>query len=220
MRCRSFVWIFLVFLTACTGKPGYVLSDRKMENVLFDLYIAETEINENSTVFYNDSAKKRDLLESVFRKHRVSQEKFDTSLVWYNAHIKQYMKINTRLTDRYDRLIAPLEADAERRKRWSQRRLSFKELNLKDFFTPLSFPWLPENKIDSIPADLPAEQEIRVDSIQSEVVAEAITHNPVRMDSVERTFSVEQILRLDTVLKPKREIHLQRGIRKYEGGVK
>ncbi|MDR2804119.1 MAG: DUF4296 domain-containing protein [Dysgonamonadaceae bacterium] len=152
MRSRSFICCFLlVCIAACTGKPAYVLSDKKMENVLFDLYLAETEINENSAIFYNDSAKKQELLQSVFQKHKISQAKFDTSLVWYNAHIQRYMKINTQLAERYDRQIDQLEAELKRQeKALRQDSISFKDLNLKDFATPLLYPWFPETATDSI----------------------------------------------------------------------
>ncbi|MDR0540760.1 MAG: DUF4296 domain-containing protein [Dysgonamonadaceae bacterium] len=150
MRSRSFAYLFLILFAACTGKPAYVLSDKKMENVLFDLYIAETEINENSTVFRTDSAKMQNLLQSVFKKHKISQAKFDTSLVWYNAHVDRYMKINTQLTERYGLLIEKLQAEIDRqRKPLSIDTIQFEDLKLKDFATPFLFPWLPEDSVDS-----------------------------------------------------------------------
>jgi hypothetical protein len=85
-----------------------------MEAVLFDLYIAETEIKENSPVFQSDSIRKQQLLQSVFDKHRISQQTLDTSLVWYNAHLDKYLKINTAISARYDRLLTALTAEQER----------------------------------------------------------------------------------------------------------
>lgn len=126
----------MLLLSACTGKPAYVLSDKKMENVLFDLYLAEAGVNENFAHFRNDSARQQDFLQSVFKKHKTTQARFDTSLVWYNAHMQRYIKINTQLTARYNQLIHQLEAQAKRRERLlslSSDTLRFEHLNLKDF---------------------------------------------------------------------------------------
>jgi uncharacterized protein YcfL len=151
MRPRPIIYFFLLCLIACTSKPSYVLSDKKMENVLFDLYLAEAGVTENAALFYNDSVKKQEFLQSVFKKHHTTQAKFDTSLVWYNAHMQRYMKINTQLTDRYDRLIRQLETEAERRARALQKdSIRLEDLNLKDYLTPFLSPWIPKINADSL----------------------------------------------------------------------
>ena len=112
------MFIFLVFILACLSscsyRPSNVLSEKQMESVLYDLYIAEMEIKENHSVFYNDSIRRHDLLQSVFEKHRISEQKFDTSLVWYNAHLEQYVKINNRIVQKYDSELAWLREENER----------------------------------------------------------------------------------------------------------
>ena len=85
-----------------------------MESVLYDLYIAEMEIKENHNVFYNDSVRRQNLLQSVFEKHRISEQKFDTSLVWYNAHLDRYIKINNRIVQKYDSELTWLKEENER----------------------------------------------------------------------------------------------------------
>ena len=144
MRSRLFVYLFIAIFLACTGKPNYVLSDRKMENVLFDLYIAEAEIIENSRIFSNDSTKKQDLLQSVFKKHKISQAQLDTSLVWYNANLKRYLKINTQVSERYGSRIDQLQAEIDRIRRAEERakgnKLRFEDLKLQNFLIhPLDF---------------------------------------------------------------------------------
>jgi hypothetical protein len=98
-------------LPACSSRPAYVLSDKKMENILFDLYIAETEIKENTSFLSNDSLRRQQLLQSVFEKHKISEQTFDTSLVWYNANLDRYLKIIEKVTDRYTFLIEDLEKE-------------------------------------------------------------------------------------------------------------
>ena len=82
-----------------------------MENILFDLYLAEIEINEN---FLNDSARKQQILDLIFEKHRVTEQKFDTSLIWYNANLERYVKINENISKRYDLLMAGLKVESDR----------------------------------------------------------------------------------------------------------
>ena len=141
MRSRLFVYLCLSMFLACTTKPVYVLSDKKMENVLFDLYIAEVEINENSGIFYNDSAKKQDLLQSVFKKHKISQARFDTSLVWYNANLKRYLKVNDQVTGRYNRWIDNLEAQIQKERRFRSNKFRFEDTKLQDVVTPFLSLW-------------------------------------------------------------------------------
>jgi hypothetical protein len=85
-----------------------------MENVLFDLYIAETEMRENTSVFSNDSLQKQQLLRSVFEKHKVSEQTFDTSLAWYNANLEKYLKIVEKVAARYTSSIEDLKTDKDR----------------------------------------------------------------------------------------------------------
>jgi hypothetical protein len=85
-----------------------------MENVLYDLYLAEVALDENRFSFQNDSAARQDLLNSVFEKHKISEQKFDTSLVWYNANIEKYLKINSKVEERFDALSEKLKVDLDK----------------------------------------------------------------------------------------------------------
>ncbi|MDR1527464.1 MAG: DUF4296 domain-containing protein [Dysgonamonadaceae bacterium] len=212
MHSRVFVYCLLVLFVACTAKPAYVLSDKKMENVLFDLYIAQTEINENAAVFYNDSAKKQELLQTVFKKHKISQAKFDTSLVWYNAHLDRYMKINTQLTERYGRLINKLQTEIDRQKRRLRvDTLQFEDLNLKDFVTPSLFPWLTENPIDSVlpidsvhPVLLP--DSVRpIPEMDPDTLPDTLSAPAIRLPEQQRTVPITQkteIMRESEIVDP------------------
>ena len=151
MRSRLFVYLFLGMFLACTGKPMYVLSDRKMENVLFDLYIVEAGMNENSMIFYNDSAKKQDILQSIFTKHKISQTQFDTSLVWYNANLKRYLKINTQVIERYDSWIGQLQAQIQKANRVRGNNFRFEGWKLQDSVMTLFSFWLTD--ILTVPID-------------------------------------------------------------------
>ena len=88
-----------------------------MEKVLYDIYLAEAEINANYAVFSSDSTRKQELLNSVLRKHKITEAVLDTSLAWYSGHLDKYFRINEniskRLTDATERLKRMEESTAK-----------------------------------------------------------------------------------------------------------
>lgn len=91
-------------LTACQVKrPKDVLPDAKMENVLYDYHIAKAMGEE---VSYNESYKRLLYIESVFKKHGITQANFDSSMVWYarnpEVFTKVYEKVSLRLKTERD----------------------------------------------------------------------------------------------------------------------
>lgn len=99
-RIQWYSVVLLAFcLTACQVKrPKDVLPDAKMENVLYDYHIAKAMGEE---VPYNESYKRLLYIESVFKKHGITQADFDSSMVWFarNPEVltKIYEKVNLRL---------------------------------------------------------------------------------------------------------------------------
>ena len=85
-RKRRIQWYYSVILlafglTACQVKrPDTVISDAKMENVLYDFHIAKAMGEE---VPYSESYKRVLYIESVYRKHGITQADF----VWRGRHI-------------------------------------------------------------------------------------------------------------------------------------
>lgn len=99
-RIQWYSVILLVFcFTACQMKrPDTVLSDAKMENVLYDFHIAKAM---GEDIPYNESYKRVLYIESVYKKYGITQADFDSSMVWYARNpetlTKIYEKVNTRL---------------------------------------------------------------------------------------------------------------------------
>lgn len=116
LKFKSYILLFFVtcVLFACTSRPSIVLSEKKMENVLYDLYLADTEIIKNNYLLNSDQLAKQKLFQSVFDKHKITQAEFDTSLVWYNQNLDLYMKINERIIQRYDVAIENMELEKNR----------------------------------------------------------------------------------------------------------
>ncbi len=86
-------------LVGCQVKrPETVLSDAKMEKVLYDYHVAKAMGEE---LPFAESYKKVLYIESVFKKHGITQAEFDSSMVWFarnpNVLTKIYEKVNLRL---------------------------------------------------------------------------------------------------------------------------
>ncbi len=96
-----------LLLFACGKTPRGVLSEKKMQAVLTDMQIAEAMIGVDYAA-YRDSGYKEALYESVFRKHKVTQEVYDSSLVWYGKNLDIYMKMHDRIRTDLDVRIKEL----------------------------------------------------------------------------------------------------------------
>lgn len=109
-RIRLFPWMgvvaLLMGLTACKVKrPDIVLTDEKMEEVLYDFHIVKAMGDE---LPYNENYKKSLYMEAVYRKHGITQAVFDSSMVWYarypDALAKVYENVTKRLKRKRDQL--------------------------------------------------------------------------------------------------------------------
>lgn len=98
-------------LVSCkVERPDTVLSDEKMEAILYDYHIAKAM---GEQVAYDESYKRVLYMESVYKKHGITEAQFDTSMVWFSRHPEVlrdiYEKVNKRLKtekEKIDDLIA------------------------------------------------------------------------------------------------------------------
>lgn len=103
------IWLVLCLSACGSHTPDYVISEKDMEDLLVDIHKSEAVIESNYNI-YNNNADKKKIREAVFLRHGVTQEQFDTTLVWYGHHIETYMKI-------YDRVVERLKAENEEAKK-------------------------------------------------------------------------------------------------------
>lgn len=108
--CCSICMGALALVSCQVERPKTVMSDAQMEAVLYDYHIARAMGDE---VPYDESYKRVLYVESVFKKHGITQADFDTSMVWFarNPEVlsKIYEKVNDRLRaerDHVNSLIA------------------------------------------------------------------------------------------------------------------
>ena len=107
MRKILLIILTIGLLCACDSTPSGVISKGKMEDLLFDFHIAQSMIYDMSSA--EQEEKGQEYIDAVFRKYGVTQEDFDSSLVWYSRHPKEYHKLYENIKERYEKLNSELQ---------------------------------------------------------------------------------------------------------------
>ncbi|MDD2962091.1 MAG: DUF4296 domain-containing protein [Muribaculaceae bacterium] len=110
MRWILFIILF-GFIVSCSNTPDDVIGREDMVDLLVDIHKGEAYADLNTGQFYNDSLRKV-LKQSIMLKHGVSQEQFDTSLVWYGHHINEYVEMYDEIIKRLDEEDKNIMAEA------------------------------------------------------------------------------------------------------------
>lgn len=109
-----FKYLFLLILTtmvfSCQNRPSEVLPRKKMENVMYDMYIAEAIIESDYQDFVQPENKEA-LIDQVLKKHKISEARWDTSLSWYSDKIDLYLQINDSVKSRLERRQKDLDRE-------------------------------------------------------------------------------------------------------------
>ncbi len=135
-RATFLCCLLLVAMCSCTIRPRGVLSQRKMEKVLYELHKAEGVLQ---AAGYN-TGKDEELsayYEAVLMQYGVTQAEFDSSVVWYTDNPKQFTIV-------YGKVVQRLKADRDRAQEESSR--IARAFNLERAYQ--------EVRIDTIPTDL------------------------------------------------------------------
>ena len=102
IRLRHIIFVLMAVLMLSCGKvPGYVIPPDDMAEIMADMHIAESVVEQNRSDYYTDSLKQL-MKQSVLAAHGVTTQQLDTSFVWYGHNISYYMEV-------YDKTIALLE---------------------------------------------------------------------------------------------------------------
>lgn len=124
---RRIIPILAVMLLAgCNDRPKGVLSDKKMAEVVADMEIAEAYVqnqpmpgDENRTDeggpdahYKKQESYKEMMMSSVLKRHSVSKEDFDSSMVWYGRNIDAYYKLDVKVKQNLDKRRHKLAAIA------------------------------------------------------------------------------------------------------------
>ncbi|MCD8030105.1 MAG: DUF4296 domain-containing protein [Bacteroides sp.] len=94
-----FVWLLIgCILTGCKVKrPSGVLSETKMEQLLYDYHVAKAMADDLPST---ENYRKALYMDAVFAKHGTTEEVFDSSMVWYSRHTEILSRIYDKVADR------------------------------------------------------------------------------------------------------------------------
>ena len=87
------LFFFFLIMAACSRVPKGIIPEKKMRQILTDIYLADAIINTDPTFYQNDENIIA-LYQSVFDKYRVTASIYDSSLVWYGKNLDVYMQVN------------------------------------------------------------------------------------------------------------------------------
>ncbi|NLY23802.1 MAG: DUF4296 domain-containing protein [Bacteroidales bacterium] len=100
-------------ISSCQNRPREVLNRKSMEQLMYDVYIAEATL-ENDYGSFNTPEKKEAYINKVFMAHKVTQAQWDTSLSWYSDRIDLYLKMNDSVKVRIQRARKDIDRNLER----------------------------------------------------------------------------------------------------------
>ena len=103
------LFAFLFILLSCEQKPDDLLSKREMENVLYDYHIAQYMA---SNLPFEERYKSRIYIDAVFDKYEITEEQFDSSLIYYNRHTEEIKDIYDHVKLRLEEYEANLQLES------------------------------------------------------------------------------------------------------------
>lgn len=97
--------LFILLLLACSPSlPSGVLDEDKMEDVLVDYHLAQGMAEAQGD---NSDITRYKYIQAVFRKHRITEAQFDSSMVYYSGRAEDFLLI-------YNNVVTRVQAQAER----------------------------------------------------------------------------------------------------------
>jgi hypothetical protein len=88
----------LLLGVGCSSRPDYVIDDDRMVALLVDVHKAEGIIEVQSEQYPSDQEKQQ-LVGAVLEKHGVTKAEYDSSLVWYSTHLKNFIRIYNKVRE-------------------------------------------------------------------------------------------------------------------------
>lgn len=106
--------ISTLIITSCGGKPEYIIESQKLKNILVDIHKGEALMESNYTHF-NDEMRRDSVKTSILKKHNVTRQQLDTTLLWYGMHVEVYLELYKgvieQLKGEQDKILALMNED-------------------------------------------------------------------------------------------------------------
>jgi hypothetical protein len=85
-----------LLMTAACSRPTAVLDNDRMVAILVDVHKAEGILEVQADQYPSDSAMEW-LVQSVLDKHGVTKADYDSSLVWYSTHLREFIRVYNKV---------------------------------------------------------------------------------------------------------------------------
>ncbi len=84
--------LMLFAAVSCSKTPDYVINEDDMASLVADIHEADAIVTIERESYRTDSQKTA-LRDAVFARHGITEEQFDTSLVWYGHNLDIYSEV-------------------------------------------------------------------------------------------------------------------------------
>lgn len=152
LRRRHIVFgLLLVLLSACTPKvPGEYIQPDDMEDILYDYFvsqgIAKEEDMENTSRVMD--YRRKLYFEAVLKKYNLTQEEFDSSLVYYYTRSDRFVKIWKNVQERLGEAAMEYGASAGEVETYTTSTLTGDTANIwNGVISQLLIPYAPHNRL-------------------------------------------------------------------------
>ena len=103
--CMFLFMVLMILMTSCENKmPSYVISQNKMENVLYDYHLAKALSLQSKNPIENE----RLYTDAVLKKYGITKADFDSSMVWYARNTETLFEIYKKVNSRYEAMSKSL----------------------------------------------------------------------------------------------------------------
>lgn len=102
------IFLSSFFLFSCHLKPAGVLSEEKMENILFEMHKTEGALQAKEITAQTLENKKL-YFSQILKNQHVTQAEFDSTIVWYTKHPMEFADLYKNIITRFDTLNAQVQ---------------------------------------------------------------------------------------------------------------
>lgn len=105
--------LIVVMVMACSRVPSGVIPPGDMAELLADLHEGEGVVESERQSFATDSMRML-LRESIYRRHDVTRQQVDSSMMWYGKNIEKYMEVYDEVIEILDKRLADANSNTSR----------------------------------------------------------------------------------------------------------